>query len=294
MTYQAHCILAHQAQLGEGPVWDSRRGVLYYVDITAKEIRCYTPASGACRTLSTQQMPGCIVPDTSGRLVAAETNTLVQIDPDSGVRRDLQRLALPEFVRFNDGKCDAAGRLLAGTMAANQSHPEAKTCGAFYALADGKPPRVLRQNMAIPNGIAFSRDSRFLYHTDTPTQQIIRYAYDPAEGSLTDPQPVITIPGADGSPDGMTIDCEGMLWIALWGGYQVARYDPVTGQKLDSVAVPARFVSCCTFGGPDLQDLFITTAMDDDGGGGELYVCRTGTHGFAPYPYQYQTEEVNA
>lgn len=286
MEYMVSCIVAHQAQLGEGPIWDSRRQALFYVDITGKEIRCYHPKNGACSAMQTEQMVGCIVPDENGGLLAAEKNTLVRIDPDTGARTPILRISTADYLRFNDGKCDAAGRLWAGTMAADQAHPRAKVCGALYQIEDGAAEKLVFDHMAIPNGIAFDSENRFFYHIDTATQQICRYTLELTSGALSDKRIVVTVPKEEGSPDGMTMDHEGMLWVALWGGSQVARYHPGTGEKLCAIPVPVKNVSCCTFGGEHMDELFITTAMDEDGNGGELYACKTRVHGFAPFPYR--------
>ena len=273
-----------QLRLGEGPVWDNVRKVLYYVDIEGKKIGCYNPSTETHTFLKTEKMPGCIVPAEDGNLIAAEENTLVHVNSSTGEREVTAVLDIPEGLRFNDGKCDCKGRLWVGTMAIGQSAPYAEGCGSLYCYRPGKAEAVL-EGMSIPNGIAFSPDNRTMYHIDTPTRQIDSYDFDPETGRISNKKTTVRI-DRDGNPDGMAIDCEGMLWVALWGGYGVARYQPQTGRLLEFVPVPDRNVSCCTFGGENGNILYITTAMDEDGNGGYLYEWKADVKGPAPYRFR--------
>jgi len=158
--------------------------------------------------------------------------------------------------RFNDGKCDPAGRFLAGTMDDNERLPS----GSLYSLSpDGKLKTLLR-GTRISNGLAWSTDYRTFYHIDTPTRTVMAYDYDLASGEIANPRAAVAIPAGMGWPDGMTSDAEGMLWVALWGGAKLTRWDPATGRLETEIPFPAYNVSCCTFGGPDLDDLYVTTA----------------------------------
>lgn len=280
---EARRILDRQLKLGEGPVWDSAEKVLYYVDIEGKSIGCYNPRTREHTFLETEKMPGCIVSNCRGSLVAAEQDRLVEVNPKTGKRCVLDRLELPEGLRFNDGKCDCRGRLWVGIMAIDQDAPYAKGCGSLYRYEEGRWEAVL-EGMSIPNGIAFAPDDRTMYYIDTPTRRIDSYRFDPETGTLSGKRTAVRIE-RDGNPDGMTIDCEGMLWVALWGGCGVGRYDPETGALLEFVSVPDRNVSCCTFGGADMDVLYITTAMDEEGQGGYLYEWKAGVKGAAPYRF---------
>lgn len=270
-------------RLGEGPVWDSGRKVLYYVDIEGKKIGCYNPRTKEHAFLKTEKMPGCIVPDGEGGLIAAEENMLVHIKPSTRERKTVATMDIPQGLRFNDGKCDCRGGLWVGTMAIDQNAPYARGCGSLYCYREGRMEAV-QGGMSIPNGIAFSPDNHTMYHIDTPTRRIDSYAFEPETGRISDKRTAVRIE-RDGNPDGMTIDCEGMLWVALWGGSGVAQYHPRTGEMLKFVALPDRNVSCCTFGGEGGDILYITTAMDEDGSGGHLYEWRTDTKGAGPFPF---------
>lgn len=285
MQKRAECILKRQAVLGEGPVWDGHRKRLFFVDITGKKINSYDPKTGEIRSIDTQKPVGCIVFDSSNNIISAEQNMLVRIDPDTNERTEILHFDLEDYIRFNDGKCDAFGRLWVGTMAIDQSHPAAKECGSLFCADEKGNIREVLNTMAIPNGIAFSEDNQSFYHIDTATQQIARYDFDVKTGNISNKKTVVTVPAEEGSPDGMTIDCEGMLWVALWGGHAVARYDPATGEQLLKISVDAENVSCCVFGGENLDELYITSAMNDSGDGGELFLYKTSVQGLPAYRF---------
>jgi sugar lactone lactonase YvrE len=138
--------------------------------------------------------------------------------------------------------------------------------------------------MTIPNGLAWNTGDTAFYHIDTSKRRVDRYDFDLESGAVSGKRTIISVPESEGAPDGMVADEEGMLWIAMWGGRQVCRYNPITGGKLASVPIPANRVSCCAFGGADMSELFVTTAMDEDGGG-EVYIVKTGVRGAAVFEY---------
>lgn len=270
-----------QMVLAEGPVWDERRQLLFYVDIRGKEVGCYDPGSNMHTFFPMKDMVGCIVLDEAGNLIAARKDMLVRLDPMTGEQRELFDFGLDEGMRFNDGKCDCRGRLWVGTMMTDEGSPRAKGAGTLYRYEKGRAAAVA-DGFTIPNGIAFSADNRTFYHVDTPTGQICSYRFCEESGTISEKRVAVQVKGK-GAPDGMTIDREGMLWVALWGGYGVARYNPETGEQIGFVPVPDRNVSCCTFGGADYSTLYITTARDAKGAGGQLYEFQTDAQGAAPY-----------
>lgn len=244
--------------LGEGALWYQDR--LYWVDIIGRRVHIYRPADESYRYIQLDAMVGTVVPRRKGGLVVALQNGFAFLDEDTG---KVTPIADPEADkpdnRFNDGKCDPEGRFWAGTMALDQ-RPGA---GALYVLhPDGRVEQKLT-GVTISNGICWNADATAVYYVDTPTQQVVRFDYDRATGHIENPKVVVEIDPADGSPDGMTIDSDGNLWIALWKGGAVVCYNPETGQRLHKVEVPARLVTSCAFGGPDLSDLYITTARVD-------------------------------
>ena len=160
--------------------------------------------------------------------------------------------------RFNDGKCDPAGRFWAGTMSISNM----PCAGSLYVLEKDGTVKTKITGVTCSNGMAWSPDDKTLYYIDTPTRQVVAYKYDTKNGDITDGRVAISIPEEKGSPDGMTIDTEGMLWIALWDGWKVIRYNPYTSEQLYEVTLPVSRVTSCVFGGDDMDDLYITSARE--------------------------------
>ncbi|MCS7011321.1 MAG: SMP-30/gluconolactonase/LRE family protein [Anaerolineales bacterium] len=244
------------ADLGEGPAWDARRGVLYWVDIHLGCLHTFDLASGHDSCQEIGEPIGCVAPTRQGHLLLALRSGIWTLHLLTGTRT---LLAVPEHIpgnRFNDGKCDPAGRFLAGTM----DDAEREASGSLYSLSPDGHLQTLLTGLRISNGLTWSPDYRLFYFIDTPTRLVMAYDYDLETGKIANPRPVIHVPEALGWPDGMTSDREGMLWIALWGGAAVTRWNPASGQMLASYLVPALNVTSCIFGGPTLSDLYITSA----------------------------------
>lgn len=250
-------VLDAKAALGEGAVWVADRQRLYWVDIMGKSAHVYNPASGADQVIDVGQPIGTLAPRRKGGLVLALKTGLYFFEEESG---RLQKIAAPEDHlpenRFNDGKCDPGGRFWAGTM----SDAFESGAGSLYRLDADLSLHRLVDKITVSNGMTWSLDARSMYYIDTPTQTVWAFDYDNATGDLSNRRPAISIPKEEGGPDGMTIDAEGMLWVAMWQGWQVNRYNPLTGEKLASIPVPVARVTSCAFGGPNLDELYITTA----------------------------------
>ena len=243
--------------LGEGPVWDAVQKVICWIDIVNGEIHEYSPEKKIHKTIPVHQMIGTIAVCKDGNFVAALQNGFAFINRQSG---EIKMINDPENHlpnnRFNDGKCDPAGRFWAGTMSLTDEPDK----GNLYSLE--KDGRIKKQigNVSISNGIAWSIDETILYYIDTPTFEIVAYNYEKSTGLISNKKVIIKIDKEEGAPDGMTIDTEGMLWIAHWDGWQVTRWNPATGQKLLAIKLPVARVTSCTFGGDNLEDLYITSA----------------------------------
>ena len=257
---QAELCFRAQAQLGEGPVWDERVNCLYWVDIMAGDLHSFCPATQQNRTWQLGQPVGTAVLRQSGGLVLALRDGFAFFDTDRGM---LTPIADPEAHlpgnRFNDGRCDANGRFWAGTMALTM----ARGAGALYRIDPDLAVHTMLTGVTISNGIAWSQDQRTMYYVDTAPRTVTAFAFDAETGWMGNGRVILRIPASMGYPDGMTIDRDGKLWIAHYDGGCVRRWDPETGKVLTAVQVAASKVTACTFGGPDLNILYITTAVQE-------------------------------
>ncbi len=260
---QPEMLLDARADLGEGPAWDASRGLLYWVDIHAGRLHTYDPGEQIDTWVHVGESLGCVAP----LAVSLQTQgTSLFIALNSGFMtynlpsQRMVFLANPEphlpGNRFNDGKCDPAGRFLAGTM----DDAEKEASGSLYSYSADGSLKTLLTGVRISNGLTWSPDFQIFYYIDTPTRQVTAFDYDLATGNIANPRPAVNVPPKMGWPDGMTSDFEGMLWVALWGGAKLTRWNPATGQLLEVIPIPVLNVTSCIFGGPDLTDLYITSA----------------------------------
>ncbi|NSL90641.1 SMP-30/gluconolactonase/LRE family protein [Chitinophaga sp. Mgbs1] len=254
--FQASLFSAEQYELGEGAFWWPERAVWCWVDILGHTLYMQDPA-GRRSTFHIGEYVSVMVPVAgSGELLLGLQGRVVRFSPEQGLGRMLTVLDGNPGMRCNDGGCDPAGRLWIGTMHLITQHDN----GALYCVEGNRPPVIRLAQVSIPNGIVWKGD--LMYFTDTATNMIQEYRYDVEKGTVSQPRRAVTVPAELGSPDGMTIDSEGMLWVAHWGGRGVYRWNPVSGELLAHIEIPALQVSSCIFGGPDMQDMLITTARE--------------------------------
>ena len=253
---QAQSILHAQAALGEGALWNPELQRLYWVDIEGHALHVFDPATGHDVGFAVGARIGTVVPRPDGHVLVALQTGIHHLNTVTGQLRLLANPLTEPSLRFNDGKCDPVGRFWVGTFDLEQ-RPHAGTLYRFDA--DGRVHVMLR-GITNSNGIAWSLDQQTMYYIDTPTLTVQAFDYDNATGAIANPRVVVQFAEGVGWPDGMTIDVEGKLWVALWGGGAVNRYDPTSGALLQSIAVPAPFTSSCAFGGPGLRTLYITSA----------------------------------
>ena len=279
----------HQLRLGEGVIWDAHRQMIHYVDIEGCCIYSCQEDGTVVHQLKTHDMVGCIMLDASHRICYPMPDGLYCYYPESGMVQRLCTWTLPDVLRFNDGKASPDGALFVGAMYRDQSDPQARGGGFLYRFTPETGLVPIRDGISIPNGLCWSADHRTMYHIDTVTGQVMAYPYDPETGAMDEGAAIVRL--KEGGPDGMTIDADGNLWVARWGGYAVTQYSSVTGEVLADIPVPDRNTSCCCFGGSDMKTLFITTAMDDEGKGGHVYSVRTETMGSAAHTLRWEGEE---
>lgn len=254
------------AQLAEGPRWDTATGRLLWVDIEGCEL--HVLESGEDRAIGLDAMVGVAAPTSSGAVLVALADRLALVDLADESVRTLVRLPHGPGLRSNDGACDAAGRFWIGTMGLD----ETPGAGALYRY-DGRLERVLDE-VTLSNGIGWTRDATRMYYIDSPVQRVDIFDFELASGRVDDRRPFVSIDESDGIPDGLTVDDEGGVWVALYGGSCIRRYDE--SGRLDAVLeVPAENVTSCCFGGDDGRSLFVTTAAPD----GNVYVTQPGVSG---------------
>jgi sugar lactone lactonase YvrE len=283
----AELVLDAGADVGEGPVWDAATGGLIWVDITSSVVHVWYP-DGRWRSWQVPEHVGAAVPRAAGGMMLAVRSGFASLADDGSVRVVAMVEADDAGTRMNDGKCDPQGRFWAGTMA----YAETPGAGSLYRLdPDGAVHQVLT-GLTISNGLGWSPDGTVMYYIDTASGGVDTFRFDAAAGAITGRRRLITVDPADGSPDGMTVDDEGCLWVALWGGGAVRRYRP--DGTLDAVVpLPASQVTSCAFGGQDGGDLYITTAAcglsprqrDAQSHAGGLFRCRPGVTGPPTTPF---------
>lgn len=249
----------YDATLGEGPVWDEREARLYWVDILSGTLLQYDPDTKSNRAYNLGEHLGCLALRKEGGLVVALQSGFAFFDPR---QQELSSIMDPESqrpgLRFNDGKCDPSGRFWAGSL----SYDLEEGAGSLYCLKRDLDVKSMLQGLTLPNGMAWDREKATFFFIDTPTRKVLAFNYDDASGQITNPLVLRQLREQDGYPDGMTIDREGALWIALYNGYKVIRIDPVSGETLFEVHLPVPQVTSCTFGGGDFNELYITTARE--------------------------------
>lgn len=278
------------ATVGEGPVWDASRGVLWWVDILGCVVHRFDPRDGSDRTLPVGSTVGAVALRRDGRLLVALADEFATMDPDTGRVDSLVRFAPRDGrpLRCNDGKCDPAGRFWVGRMASDGAAGE----GSLLRVDPDLAMVTRMSGLAIPNGLGWSLDGRRMYFLDSAWCEVREHPYDPATGAMGEGRPLVRFPDDGTVPDGLTVDAEGHLWVARWGAGCVVRVAP-NGQVVDRIDLPVSQVSSCTFGGQDLGDLYITTAHEDfspadftrEPLAGGLFRCRPGVRGPLPIPF---------
>jgi len=249
-----------KAELGEGAIWNHQTQEFYWVDIEGKKLHIYNPQTKENKSFLTPSRIGTVVPSGKESAIIALEDGMYSINTLTG---DIKLFTKVESDqpdnRFNDGKCDPAGRLWVGSMHLEQINGRANL---FRIDHDGTATKML-DSITISNGIVWTKDQKTMYDIDTPTGLIRAYDYDVTTGNITNERVAVEVPESLGYPDGMTIDAHDMLWVGLWNGNAVANFNPQTGKLIRKIEVPAHNVTACAFGGKDLDILYITTASVD-------------------------------
>ena len=247
-------LLELRCELGEGPFWDARTGRLHWVDILGCRLHGCREDGSDLRSLAVQSHLGAAAPWPGG-FIAATRDALGLLEPSGAFRPLPQSPRLAPTLRFNDGKCDPAGRFWVGTMA----YDGAPGAGALYRVEpDGAVAQVL-DGVTISNGLAWDLAKGRMYYIDTATRRLDAFDWDAATGGIRNRRCVAAFPEAGGWPDGMTLDRQGRAWIAFWDGWKVLCLDPNSGATVAELQLPVQRPTSCAFG-PGGHTLFITSA----------------------------------
>jgi sugar lactone lactonase YvrE len=280
-TLGARLLCAVGGRLLEGPAWDAARGRLLFVDILAAELlSCAWPPSELTRVPMSQTCSAWVPREGGGSAVACRDGVHL-LGADGGAEAVLEIEADRPTNRSNDAKCDPAGRLWVGTMADD----ETACAGALYRLDRGGQVRMVISPVSISNGLGWSPDGSLMYYVDSPTRRVDVFDYDLDSGRAASRRLFVDVSGLPGVPDGLTVDSEGCLWVAFYGGGAVHRFAP-DGARIAQLAVPALRPTSCAFASEALDQLVITTAVAPDGSGGDLYVCDAGVTGLPAAEYR--------
>ncbi len=279
-------VVDSRAELGEGPVWDSMEGRLLWLDIVGGRVHSLDPLTGSDESIEAVPYVSSITPRKGGGFVLTAGHAVLAWDGESSAV--LAEIEEPDGNRFNDAKCDASGRLWAGTMDMNEASP----AGSLYMVSPDRSVRRMLGGLTVSNGIDWSPDGKTMYHADSPTGNVYAYDFRMEDGMIGRSRVFASIPHSQGFPDGLTVDSDGMVWIAQWGGWCVSRWS-AEGRLMETVKLPVSHVSSCTFGGRKMDTLFITSARYGLSGGelrrephaGSLFSVVPGAVGRQPHEF---------
>lgn len=249
---------AAEAPLGEGPIYDGRTARVYWIDIIGQRLFVFDELTGRTTTSATPTPVGNLaLTEDTDEIYLAGANGFYSFNVPTGRSTKIaDPLKLDPAVRTNEGRVDPQGRWWIGTMGYNGE----TNAGKFYRIGLHGEVDIVRPAVTIPNGIAWSKDLKTMYHIETRERVMRAFDYDNETGSIRNERVFIDFTGLTGGPDGMSIDAEGFFWVAFWGGSCVRRFDPKSRAVVREIPIPAKCVTSCTFGGKDLKSLYVTTA----------------------------------
>lgn len=293
MSRQVELLVDAHASLGEGPCWDARENVLWWVDILQQTLYRFDPNSGTSKSFQFDRSVSVAIPRSAGGLVVALRDGFYAFDPATLGRELIAEVAPGPDFRLNDAKCDSSGRLWGGTVHAD----ELSGVSAFYRVDPTGRVEQIWDGVTCSNGIGWSPDDRLMYYVDSGAHRIDVCDYDSSSGRVENRRTLAEIAVEDGEPDGLTVDSAGFVWVALWAGGALRRYGP-NGRLEEVIPIPAHNVTSCTFGGDDLETLYVTTALSKTPPEqlrrhprtGSLFQLRPGVKGLPTNPYTVEPE----
>jgi len=282
MSYRADVVLRKNSCVGEGPIWDVQSRSLLWVDVREGKVMRFNPSTLLNEEFEIGKHVGAVaLTDTKKVLVAAKDEFLWLDLLDSTISRIAKASHADDF-RFNDGRVDVAGRFVVGTMGYS---PQPGTASLYSFSLPGNLKEII-SGVGLSNGLCWNQENSKLFYIDTLTAQIARYEYDAESGEVRNREAIIKFEPSQGSPDGMTIDVEGNLWVGFWGGGCIRNISQ-TGEIIREVEIPVSRVTSAAFGGDNLNELYVTTAsyqltaeeLANQPLAGSLFVIETQTQG---------------
>jgi len=288
-----------RASLGEGAIWDEQRNVLYWIDINNHLLHCYDPKTNSDSSIDVKEKPGCVVrraDDHGGGFMLGLPGKFIHLENQTfkpGTAASITVIATMEqdikTNRMNDGKCDPAGRFWCGSMVLDFNN--SKHQGNLWMLDRNHDLHLMLSGVTISNGIVWNGTKDTMYYIDTETNKIDAFDYDNQKGTIKNRRTAVANSWG-GHFDGMTIDSNDNLYVAVWGGSAVQKINPLSGELLATIKVPGvKNVTSCAFGGPKLEDLYITSSAEgadirEEPNAGALFRIRLGNcHGLPAYQY---------
>ena len=252
---RVHPIVTLSSHLGESPMWDENEGVLWWIDIYKPTLNRFDPERGRNEEIVLNQNIHAIAVRREGGIVGSFERGIGFLDPASASIDTLTDPIGEVEAKFNDGKCDRDGRFWTGSMSNDWVTP----VGCLFRFDSDGSVRTMDSGFNLSNGMGWSLDNRTMYFTDFGQSTIFAYDYDAATGGIDNRRNFVVIPEDEGRPDGMTVDADGCLWVALWDGWAVARFDP-SGKRIEKIPMPVMRPTSCMFGGPELSTMYVTSA----------------------------------
>lgn len=245
-------------KLLEGPLWDEDNQLLYFVSIDDNIIYSFNEETTEIKSYPTSSPVGAAVLVDNGKILSAEKDGIYLIDIKTKERAFAMQPNEDKRLRYNDGKLDPRGRFLIGTMGYEE---DIEGAASLYVVEDGQA-KALLTNLTLSNGLGWSKDGQTFYHIDTPTKKVMKYDYNLETAEVSNAKVAVEITDG-GSPDGMCVDIDENIWVAEYGGKQVRKWDPETGEQLAEIQMPVSNITSCCIGGANNEFLYITTAQED-------------------------------
>jgi sugar lactone lactonase YvrE len=286
--YSLKNVLSARARLGEGPCWNQEEQLLYWIDIYNHRVHQFHSTTGTHQFFDVGEVVGCIAPAGKNRLIMAQRSRLAFLDTCNGTVTPILSVGENQpSTRFNDGKCDAAGRFWFGSMCTKGPN------GCLYRYDPDGSLHVLLTGLTISNGLGWSPDESTFYLSDSPLKTIYAFDFDAKSGSISNRRVFVDLTAESFYPDGLTVDREGCVWSAMWDGWCVIRFDP-SGKEIMRVTMPVVRPTSCTFGGEDMTTLYITTAsvglseeeIQKSFYSGDLFSLQTSTSGLPNHHFK--------